>query len=109
MNPMVIHASAALAWMQEEPGTQTMDLRGAKITALDWGCVLDYARIAGQNVYQVAALLHAIGIRVEPVLQVDVLRAAEMDNGECLADRIATAVANRLGARLVTSESLWNP
>lgn len=103
-----MHASAVLAWMQEEPGTQTMDLRGAKVTALDWGCVLDYARVAGQNVYKVAALLHAVGIRVEPVLQVDVLRAAEMDNGECLADRIATAVANRLGARLITSESLWN-
>ena len=83
-------------------------LKGARVTALDWGCVLDYARLAGQNVYQVAALFHAVGIKVEPVLQVDVLRAADMDNGECLADRIAAAVANRLGAQLVTSESLWN-
>lgn len=86
---------------------QKLDLRDTKITALDWGSVLDYTRVTGNNVHGVAALLYAFGVRVEPILQIDVLLAAQIDNGECLADRIATVIAERLGAELITSENLW--
>jgi PIN domain nuclease of toxin-antitoxin system len=104
----LLHASSVLAWLQEEPGTRLLQLKGNRITALDWGCVLDSARHHGADPRQIAALLYTVGLRVEPIYEEDVLRAANLDPNQCLADRIAQAVAERLDAPLITSESLWN-
>jgi hypothetical protein len=103
----LLSASTILGWLQEEPGTRLLQLKNSRITALDWGAVLDTTRRAGVNVRETASLLYTMGLRIEPIYEEDVFRAANLNDGRCLADRIAEAVAERLGARLITLESLW--
>jgi ribonuclease VapC len=107
---ILLHASAILAWLQNEPGSRQVEdhLRaGAAITALDFAAVLDAVEQNGSSAHRVAALLFAVGLRVEPFDELDALRAATVVPELCLADRIALAAAERLQVRLLTADELW--
>jgi hypothetical protein len=104
----LLPAATLLAWLQQEPGTRLLELKNSRITALDWGAVRDTTRQAGVDVRETASLLYTMGLRIEPIYEEDVFRAANLNDGRCLADRIADAVADRLDARLITLESLWH-
>lgn len=107
---IVLHASAVLAWLQNEPGSRQVEdhLRaGAAITALDFAAVLDAAARNEADPRRVASLLYAMGLRVEPVDEGDALAATTVSADGCVADRIALAVARRLDCPLMTADELW--
>lgn len=105
----VIHPAALLLWLQREPGAKLLDhrIRGAWVNAYDFGCILDAARHAGTPPITVARFLHEAGLHVSPVTRDDALRAV-LGQGGCLAERLTVAVAQRLGAELITTDNLWH-
>lgn len=102
----VLHASAVLAWLQQEPGTHLIDFADSHMTALDFGAVLDEAHKIDMDVDAVGETLTSM-VKIVPIYALDVLEAAKLDPHLALADRLAIALADKLSTTLVTSDSLW--
>jgi ribonuclease VapC len=108
----VLDASAVLAWLQSEPGTDLVDplLTDAAISAVNWSEILQKVGQKGKSVYETADLLKALGLEVEPLTEEDAVTAAElwsMASSLSLADRCCLALARRLQVSAVTAERSW--
>ena len=108
----VLDASALLAWLQEEPGTELVRdrLNDGIVTAANWSEVLQKAQQHGRDANEVAILLQALGLEVADVTKVDGEEAARMWSHAqhfSLADRLCLAAAKRLGLAATTAESEW--
>ncbi|HZJ10468.1 MAG TPA: type II toxin-antitoxin system VapC family toxin [Trueperaceae bacterium] len=109
----VLDASAMLAFLQGEPGSDVVTdalESGACCSAANWSEVAQKVRASGRNWELSRTLLKAYGLMVEPVIEVDAEKAAALwraGSGMSLADRICLALAHRLQAPALTADVNW--
>jgi len=108
----VVDASAVLAWLQDEPGSEAAEryLMDGVIGAANWSEVLQKSRQHGAPTGLVARLLTSFGLDVAEVTAEDAERAATLWQAGSvlsLADRLCLALGQRLQAPVVTTDSAW--
>ncbi len=107
----VLDASAVLAFLQGEHGTEVVDreLAGAVIGAANWSEVL--ARLGdGIEARLADAVLVARGVIIEPVTKQDAEIAARMRQPApslSLGDRLCLALGERLDCVVLTADRAW--
>lgn len=113
MTSAMLDASALLAYLQGEPGEDTVEElldAGAVCSAVNYAEVAQKVRARGSNWATVAKLLESSGLRVETATPVDAVRAAELwrpGSPLSLADRFCLATATRLGVPAWTTDRSW--
>jgi len=109
----VLDASAVLAFLQGEPGSDEVDAalgEGAVCGAANWSEVAQKVRSAGRDWDLVRSLLVSYHIRIEAVTAEDAELAAQRwrhGDGLSLADRLCLALASRLGVVVLTADTAW--
>lgn len=109
----VVDASALLAFIQGESGSDEVEVRlieGAVCGAANWSEVAQKVRRAGSDWTLVRALLHSYTLHIEPVTESDAELAAERwkpGEGLSLADRLCLALGQRLDAEVMTADRSW--
>jgi ribonuclease VapC len=110
--PIVLDASAVLAWLQQEDGSDVVDplLDGGIMSAANWAEVLQKVEALGVSAVGTAQSLKALGVQVEPVTEDDAFLVARwwaVDSSLALGDRCCLALAERLGGQAVTADQRW--
>ena len=105
----VLDASAAMAWIHGEVGSDTVEglLEGAVMSAVNWSEVLQKTRAGRSDPIDAQELLGTRGVVVTSATRGDATLAArfwEPRTPLTLADRFCLATAYRLGARAVTAD-----
>lgn len=108
----VLDASAVLAWLQEELGSDLVDplLADAAISAVNWSEVLQKAAQHGRDSRETGDLLRAAGLQVLPLTAEDAASAADLwaqALSLSLGDRCCLALARRLGVPAITADRHW--
>jgi ribonuclease VapC len=110
----VLDASAALAYLQGEPGADEVLklLDGSAISAVNWSETLRKTAALGIDPAVVIARLLPMGLEVFPFDAEDAERAARLWPatrvfGLSLGDRACLALAQRLGVPAVTTDRIW--
>lgn len=111
----VLDASAVLAYLQREPGFESVRdalETGAAISAVNLAEVLGRITVQGKEADDTLARLKVAGLAVEPFLEEDALvagglRAPTRELGLSLGDRACLALALRLERRAITSDRTW--
>lgn len=113
MTAAVVDASALLAFVQGEAGSQAVEAAlagGALCGAANWSEVAQKVRAAGRDWDLVRALLLSYSVTVEPVVAADAEWAAHRwrsGEGLSLADRLCLALAERVDAPVLTADRSW--
>ena len=113
MSDAVIDASALLAFVQGEDGSDLVEgalAEGARCGAANWSEVAQKVRAAGRDWDLVRALLLSYPVVVEPVVADDAEWAAQRwrrGEGLSLADRLCLALAERVDAPVLTADRSW--
>lgn len=113
MTDPVIDASALLAFVQGEDGSEAVEaalVGGARCGAANWSEVAQKVRAAGRDWELVRALLLTYRVTVEPVVVDDAEWAARRwrrGEGLSLADRLCLALAERVDAPVLTADRSW--
>lgn len=121
MAEAVLDASALLAYLQDEPGADAVEVRltaGAAISTVNWSEVLAKVMEAGAAATERLEHLVEEGgglaelLAVTPFLRRDAERAAALQavtrsRGLSLGDRACLALADRLGVPAVTADRAW--
>ncbi|MFT4029850.1 MAG: PIN domain-containing protein [Protaetiibacter sp.] len=111
----VYDASALLAFLRGEVGADEVERLleiGGVCGAANWSEVGQKVSAAGADWGVARAILLSYPLTIEPVGVVDAERAATRwvrGSGLSLADRLCLALAERLGAVAVTTDSAWEP
>ncbi len=109
----VVDASALLAFLQDEPGAEIVEVAFAGPTvcgAANWSEVAQKVRAAGRDWALASALLLSYDIRIEPVGADDAERAAALwraGDGLSLGDRLCLALGERLDVDVLTADAAW--
>ena len=113
---VVLDASAVLAWIQGEPGSEIVESHLAE------GCVLgttNLAEVIGKlvdnqhsNPDKIGELLRNLGINLLPLSEeqavaAGLLRKTTRTKGLSLGDRACLALAKHLNAEVLTADSEW--
>lgn len=114
----MLDASAVLALLQGEPGADFVEaeLEGARLSAANLAEVLGKAVDRGLAPEHQRDLIAALGIAIEPVLEIDAVAAADVRRTDhaagppvlSLGDRLCLALATRLGATVLTADTAWS-
>ncbi|MFM7512334.1 MAG: type II toxin-antitoxin system VapC family toxin [Cyanobium sp.] len=111
---VVLDASALLAYLRAEPGSEAVDgeLGSALITSVNWAEVLQKSLSAGVEVEGLRQELQALGLAVEPFSAGDADTAALLwpqtrHLGLSLADRACLSLALRLNLPVLTCDRIW--
>ena len=120
-SPVVLDASALLAYLRDEPGAELVAdaiALGAAMSTVNVAEVLSRAADRGADPKVLAGELAARGlldgaIDVEPFTSADAIDVARLRPltraaGLSIADRACLALARRLDARAITADSAWN-
>jgi ribonuclease VapC len=113
MTNAVVDASALLAFVQGEDGSDTVEaalVAGATCGAANWSEVAQKVRAAGRDWDLVRALLLSYATTIEPVVADDAEWAARRwraGEGRSLADRLCLALADRTDAAALTADRSW--
>lgn len=113
MTTAVVDASALLAFVQGEDGSEAVEaalLAGAHCGAANWSEVAQKVRAAGRDWDLVRALLLSYPTSIEPVVADDAEWAARRwraGEGLSLADRLCLALAERMDATALTADGSW--
>lgn len=108
----VFDASAVLAWLQDEPGADSVEslISGAHLSAANWSEILQKVIQKGRDEQETAVLLKSMGLRIEPVLEEDAEVSARLWSFApmlSLGDRFCLALALRLSASALTADGAW--
>jgi PIN domain nuclease of toxin-antitoxin system len=108
----VLDASALLAWLQAEPGAESVEaeLATAAISSLNWSEVLQKSLAHGVEIAGLREDLEALGLAIVPFDAVDAEQAARLwapGNGLSLADRACLALGVRLRLPVWTADRMW--
>lgn len=109
----VLDASALLAWLQNEPGADEVDLTSSVMNSVNWSEVLQKAEQNGVEVTGVREELEALGLALQGFSLEEATRAAELypstkGYGLSLGDRACLATALLQGGVAVTAEGAWS-
>jgi ribonuclease VapC len=111
---VVLDASALLAYLQQEAGSEPVDalMADALMVSVNWAEVVQKLVSAGVNVDGMREDLQALGLRVEPFLPGDGDRAGRLWSstrqlGLSLGDRACLSLGLRLGLKVVTCDRAW--
>jgi ribonuclease VapC len=110
---IVADSSAVLAFLLGERGADQVEralVDGAVIGAANWSEIAQKVIARSGSWPDAAALLTSYPVRVEPVTALDAEAAAgrwERGSGLSLADRLCLALAQRLGADVLTADTAW--
>jgi ribonuclease VapC len=117
----ILDASALLAYLRDEPGTDVVAdavAAGAMISTVNLGEVLSRVADRGADPARVARQMTDRGllegaIAVEPFTSADAIEVARLrpltrDHGLSLGDRACLALASRLDAPVLTADSAWS-
>jgi ribonuclease VapC len=111
--PVVLDASALLAFAQGEPGAERVEealVAGAACGAANWSEVAQKVIAAERDWSLVKALLTSYAIDIQPVTANDAEWAAsQWRRGEALslADRLCLALTERLNTIVLTADTAW--
>ncbi len=109
----VVDASALLAILQDEPGTDAvaMILATSVVSAVNWSEVVQKARSHGVEVRGLEAELSALGVGFVPFTTTEATVAADLWHRGArrlaLADRACLATGQVLGLPVVTADRAW--
>lgn len=110
---VVVDASALLAMLQGEPGTDVVAtvLGTAVVSAVNWAEVLQKARSHAVDVRDLESDLAHLGVRFAPFTTTEASAAADLwhEGGRALAlaDRACLATARVRGLPVVTADRAW--
>ncbi len=110
---VVVDASALLAYLQGEEGSEVVEARlaeGAICGAANWSEIGQKVLAADRDWDLARALLISYGVEIEPVVVEDAEWAAHRwrrGEGLSLADRLCLGLAARLGTEVWTADSGW--
>ena len=110
----VLDASALLALLQDEPGSEVIEplLETAVVSSVNWSEVAQKSLERGVEVAGLRQDLTALGLTLAPFTNRDAedtasLREGTKDLGLSLADRACLALAGRLGTEALTTDRVW--
>lgn len=110
----VLDASAALAWLRDEPGAEQVDaaLNGGVISTVNASEAAQKLIQHGADGSRAVTQLLGLGLTLTPFTGDDALAAAELwphtrTHGLSLADRACLALAQRLQRPVLTSDQAW--
>jgi PIN domain nuclease of toxin-antitoxin system len=110
---IVLDASAVLAFLQQERGSDAVEQAmadAAACGAANWSEVAQKIHARGRDWGLARALLLSYGLTIEPVTAEDAETAAAAwgDRPElALGDRLCLALAERLDATVLTADRAW--
>lgn len=120
-SPIVLDASALLAYLRDEPGAQSVTdaiAAGAVMSTVNVAEVLSKAADRGADPGELAVQLSARGllhgaIDIEPFTADDAIEVARLrpptrGAGLSIADRACLALARRLDAHALTADRAWS-
>jgi len=109
----VIDASALLAFLRNEPGSDVVEealASRAYCSAANWAEVAQKVTSNGRNWELSRGLLDSFSVSVEPVTRADAEVAAKLwaqDQSLSLGDRLCIALSIRLEAVALTADRAW--
>jgi PIN domain nuclease of toxin-antitoxin system len=111
---VVLDASALLAYLQDETGSDLVEgvLADSVVSSVNWAEVVQKSISAGVNVDGMLDDLQALGLRVESFLPADGEIAGRLwrqtrQVGLSLGDRACLSLGYRLGVTVLTSDRAW--
>lgn len=109
---IILDASALLAWMQDEPGSDQVEaeLAHAAISSLNWSEVLQKSIAKGVDITGLQTDLEALGLLIVPFDASDAQEAAqfwEKARNLSLADRACLALGIKHQLPVWTTDRLW--
>ncbi len=114
MSEAVLDASAILALLNEEPGSDAVAtlLPRAVVTSVNLAEVVGKLADAGMPETAIREAIGALGLSVVPLdaelaYAAGMLRSSTRSRGLSLGDRVCLAVAMRLGVPAITADRLW--
>ena len=113
MTSSVLDASALLAYLFAEPGSDAVEealMRGAACSAVNYSEVVQKIRAAGIDANPAIGALDAMGLDVVSASPADAVVAAELwrpGTALSLADRFCLATAARLNVPALTADRAW--
>lgn len=112
--PVVLDASAVLAWFFDDPGSDVVDgvLAGAVLSTVNLAEVWQKLDDRGADADRATTRLGLLGVHTEPFAAQDAVIAGLLwRNGRraglSLGDRCCLAVARRLGGVALTADRSW--
>ena len=110
----VLDASALLAYLQREPGADSVKavLGGALMSTVNWTEVVQKAADSEGDATELRTALESLGLVLEPfsAFQADIagsLREPTRDFGLSLGDRACLALAIEKGEKVLTADRVW--
>lgn len=114
MTAVVLDASAVLAILQDEPGSEAVIplLMDARLCAVNYSEVVSKLIDRNVEIDEALAVLDKLGISIiefdaDLAVRAGVLRTATKSKGISLADRACLALAERDGLPAVTGDRRW--
>jgi PIN domain nuclease of toxin-antitoxin system len=111
---VVLDASALLAWLQDEPGADTVDavLNEAVMSTVNWAEVYQKALAHNVDTANLREDLESLGMRIEPFTTGQAETAAGLwqhtrSAGLSLGDRACLALASELKHPVLTTDKVW--
>ncbi len=111
---IVFDSSALLAFSRQEPGAQVVgqNLSSGHVSAVNASEFVQKLNQYGDNGSRALEVLEGLGLKVQAVNRVDALAAAAIYKvgkpfGLSLGDRVCLALAQRLGAAVLTADEVW--
>ncbi len=110
----VVDASALLAYLLDEPGSEVVESLSvaAVISTVNWVEVVERSLDRGTDVIGMREEVEELGVTVTPFAVEDAERAARLRQrtravGLSLGDRACLALASRLGVPAITADRAW--
>lgn len=114
MSKLVLDASALLAFLNGEPGSERVApmIPRATMSSVNVAEVVGKLAAAGLPDHSIRAALGALGVRTMPfddaqAFEVGMLRSRLARSGLSLADLCCLTLAAKLGAPAVTADTAW--
>jgi PIN domain nuclease of toxin-antitoxin system len=111
---IVLDASALLAFLQDEPGSDVVEksLAYSVISAVNWSEVMQKSLASGIDINSMRDELHALGLTVAPFVAEQAERASLLwqhtrENGLSIADRACLATAQYMNVPVLTTDRIW--
>lgn len=114
MSTVVLDASALLALLHEEPGSEVVEeaLGDAVISSVNWAEVSGLLQVRGLPAVPLRETVEALGVSIDSFGAEDAdatgaLLGTTRDAGLSLADRACLALARMLGVPALTADRAW--